>query len=154
MDKFTLESIKVPSLIEGKNFVDDRGTLTFINELGLAEFKRFYIIQNHTTGFIRAWHGHLKEAKVFFPILGSFLVGAVKLSANAKPLADLMPERFVLSDSSPRGLCIPAGYSNGSMSLTYGAKLLVLSSTSLEESQGDDYRHPFDQWDIWNIEAR
>ena len=154
MNDFALESIKTPTLIEGKNFVDDRGTLKFINGLGLGEFKRFYIIQNHFSGFIRAWHGHLKEAKVFFPITGSFLIGAVKLSANADVLADQKPERFVLSDSSPHGLCIPAGYSNGSMSLTPEAKILVLSSTTLDESQGDDFRHPFDQWDIWNIEAR
>jgi dTDP-4-dehydrorhamnose 3,5-epimerase len=153
VDNLILEGIKVPTLILGKNFVDNRGTLQFINGLGLSEFRRFYIIQNHATGFVRAWHGHLKEAKVFFPITGSFLIGAVKLSTNAEPLENEKPECFVLSDSNPQGLCVPAGYSNGSMSLTPEAKLLVFSSTTLEESQGDDYRHPYDQWNIWNVEA-
>jgi dTDP-4-dehydrorhamnose 3,5-epimerase-like enzyme len=150
----TLEKLKSPFLIDGKKFIDDRGSLSFVNELLLNEFKRFYIIENHTAGFVRAWHGHMKEAKAFVPIEGAFLVGAVPLSNLDQPSKEVTISRQVLDASSPQGFLIPKGFANGLMSLTERAKLLVLSSSSLEESQSDDYRFPFDYWNIWNIERR
>lgn len=143
-----------PFLVSGQRFVDDRGLLSFINELDLKEFRRFYVIENHSKGFIRAWHGHLKEAKVFLPIQGAFLVGAVKLTDPVNPSKDVEVSRQVLDSGNPQALFIPRGHANGLMSLTEGAKLLVLSNTTLEESQGDDYRLPHDYWDIWKVVNR
>jgi hypothetical protein len=40
------------------------------------------------------------------------------------------------------------------MNLSADAILLVYSSTSLEESKGDDYRFEFDYWNPWEIEQR
>lgn len=149
-----LDSIDKPIMLDGKRFTDDRGTLLFVNELSLIGFKRFYIVENHSKQFIRAWHGHLKEAKAFIPIEGSFLVGAVPMTDKNNPNKELEVCRRVLNASNPQAFLIPAGFANGLMSLTEGAKLLVLSSTTLEESQGDDYRFPYDYWNIWAIENR
>jgi dTDP-4-dehydrorhamnose 3,5-epimerase-like enzyme len=143
-----------PTLLDGKRYVDERGTLLFLNELSLSGFKRFYVIENHSKSFVRAWHGHLKEAKAFIPIHGSFLVGAVSMTDIVYPDKDIEISRTVLDSSIPQALLIPAGFANGLMSLSEGAKLLVLSNATLEESQGDDYRFPYDYWDIWKIENR
>jgi dTDP-4-dehydrorhamnose 3,5-epimerase-like enzyme len=143
-----------PFLVNGGRFVDDRGYLTFFNELDLKEFRRFYVIENHSKGFVRAWHGHLKEAKAFIPFQGAFLVGAARLTDPIKPAKDVEVFRHVLDSGNPKVFYIPKGYANGLMSLTESAKLLVLSTSSLEESQGDDYRLPHDYWDIWTIANR
>jgi dTDP-4-dehydrorhamnose 3,5-epimerase-like enzyme len=140
--------------MKGERFVDDRGSLSFLNGLDLKDFRRFYIIENHAKGFVRAWHGHLKEAKAFLPLEGAFLVGAARLTDSIKPSKDVEVTRQVLDSGNPQALFIPKGYANGLMSLTEGAKLLVLSTSTLEESQGDDYRLPHDYWDIWKIVNR
>lgn len=145
---------KQPHIIEGKRFVDDRGILLSINNLSLETYKRFYVIENHRQNLIRAWHGHLLEEKVLIAIQGTFLVGAVALTSASNPSKEVSVERFVMDASNSQALLIPAGYANGFMSLSISAKILVLSSTTLEESQGDDYRFPYDYWDIWKIENR
>ena len=149
-----LNSVQSPTILDGASFVDDRGSLKFLNDFSLFGIKRFYIIENHSKGFIRAWHGHLIEAKAFVPIQGSFLLGAVAMSDSSNPSKDAEVTRKVLDASNPQALLIPPGFANGLMSLTEGAKLLVFSSTTLDESQGDDYRFPYDYWDIWKIENR
>jgi hypothetical protein len=120
----------------------------------LVGFKRFYLIENHSKGFIRAWHGHLKEAKAFIPLQGSFLVGAVPMTDSATPSKDVEISRQVLNSSTPQAFLVPPGFANGLMSLTDCAKLLVFSTSSVEESQKDDFRFPYDYWDIWKIENR
>jgi dTDP-4-dehydrorhamnose 3,5-epimerase-like enzyme len=147
-------SLKSPELIVGKRFTDDRGTLQFINEIQLTQFKRFYLIENHNIGFVRAWHGHMLEGKAFIPVQGAFIVGVARLNSNAKPDHTFEPEKQVLDASSPSALLVPPGFANGLMSLTQGAKLMVLSTSTLEESMNDDYRFPYDLWNIWQIDYR
>ena len=50
--------------ITGNISTDDRGSLKFINDFNFDGIKRFYQVQNHCKNFIRAWHGHIKEAKL------------------------------------------------------------------------------------------
>ena len=149
-----LADYKVPTTIPGGKATDDRGSLTFNNEIELNKFKRFYAIENHKQGFIRAWHGHLKEAKLFVPLRGSFLVAAVELDDPVSPSKENKIVKSVISDSNSNSLFIPAGFANGFMNLSSDAILLVYSSTSLEESKGDDYRFEFDYWNPWEIEQR
>jgi len=149
-----LADYKVPTTILGGKATDDRGSLTFNNEIELNKFKRFYAIENHKQGFIRAWHGHLKEAKLFVPLRGSFLVAAVELDDPVSPSKENKIVKSVISDSNSNSLFIPAGFANGFMNLSSDAILLVYSSTSLEESKGDDYRFEFDYWNPWEIEQR
>jgi dTDP-4-dehydrorhamnose 3,5-epimerase-like enzyme len=142
------------SQIPGGKAFDDRGSLTFINDLDLSMFKRFYIVENHSRGFVRAWHGHKKEAKAVVVVSGSALVAAVKVDNWESPSKDLKIERAVLSSEKPTALLIPAGYANGFMTLTASAKVMFLSTSSLEESAGDDIRFDARLWNPWNIEER
>jgi len=154
MDKINIEKFTSPTLIDGKRFVDDRGSLTFMNDLALNQFKRFYIVQNHRQGFIRAWHGHLKESKLFFPLEGTIQVGVAKLDSKGQPDRAANAVSYILDSSTPAGLFIPAGFANGSKSLTPKAKILILSTTTLEESKGDDFRLNYDEWNIWDEDFR
>ena len=45
--------------------VDDRGQLRFVNDFNFANVKRFYQVENHRQGFIRAWHGHKKKVNMY-----------------------------------------------------------------------------------------
>jgi dTDP-4-dehydrorhamnose 3,5-epimerase-like enzyme len=62
--------------------------------------------------------------------------------------------RFVLSSNKPAVVYIPAGYANGFMSLTRDAKLLYFSTSSMEESRGDDIRYDAHYWDPWQVVER
>ena len=133
---------------------DDRGSLRFINDLLLDSFKRFYLVKNHSKGFVRAWHGHKHESKAVIVLSGAAVVAAVKIVDWDSPALDSNVERFVLSGSKFGALHIPAGYANGFMTLTDDAILMFLSSSTLEESAGDDYRYPARHWDPWQVVER
>jgi dTDP-4-dehydrorhamnose 3,5-epimerase len=60
----------------------------------------------------------------------------------------------VLAAKKPSVLFIPAGYANGFMSLTADAQLMFFSTSTLEESKGDDIRYDARHWDIWKVEER
>jgi dTDP-4-dehydrorhamnose 3,5-epimerase len=141
-------------LIAGDLVVDDRGIVRFVNDFDFAGVKRFYIIENHSPGFVRAWHAHRKEAKYFTVVQGAMLICAVRIDDWDHPSAQLPVERFVLSDVRPSILYIPPGFANGIMSLTEHAKLVVFSTLSLKESLADDIRFPARYWDPWHVEER
>jgi dTDP-4-dehydrorhamnose 3,5-epimerase len=143
-----------PSFHTGGIAIDDRGSVTFVNDFLLSCFKRFYVLSNHSKGFVRAWHGHKIEKKAFFVSRGTILVSAVKLDDFEKPSKDLHVHRYVLDSRNPKVLEIPAGFANGFKSLTSDSELFVFSNASLEESQRDDFRFPFDYWNPWEIEQR
>ena len=142
------------TLYSGDLAVDDRGEVGFVNEFDFAGVKRFYTVKNHRAGFIRAWHGHRREAKYVTVLEGAALVGAVKIEDWVQPSKDLPVSRYVLSAKRPRVLFIPAGYANGFMSLTADARLVFFSTSTLAESSGDDIRFAAKYWDIWNVEER
>lgn len=141
-------------LIEGAVAFDDRGQLAFVNGFGFEGVKRFYAVSNHRQGFVRAWHAHRREAKYVHLAKGSALVGAVRVDDWERPSPELPVERFVLSAGKPSVLFIPAGFANGFMSLSDDALLYYFSTSSLEESRGDDVRYPARHWDPWQVEER
>ena len=143
-----------PKLIKGGLAVDDRGEVGFVNDFSFDKVKRFYTLSNHSKGFIRAWHGHKKESKYFHVIKGAALICAVKIDNWESPNAVLEVKRFTLSERSPAVLYIPAGYANGSMSLNNDTKIIVFSTSSLDESLNDDFRFPARHWDPWEVEER
>ncbi len=138
-----------PVLIEGGLSVDDRGILAFCNDFKFDDVKRFYIVQNHRSGFIRAWHGHKHEVKYVTAVAGAALVCVVPLGGA---LVDV--RRFTLFANKPAVLYIPPGYANGWMSLTPDCRLLFLSTATLKESAQDDIRFPTYHWDLWSVEER
>lgn len=141
-----IKDITQLKLIAGAVATDDRGSLSFVNNLFLDGLKRFYIIENHDLHFTRAWHGHKNEWKVFIPLVGSWIVACHAFDISpANTVVEKAEEgkRFVLSEKNPSALVVPGGYMNGTMNLTQGAKILVMSSSTLEESKNDDYRVPY-----------
>jgi dTDP-4-dehydrorhamnose 3,5-epimerase len=134
--------------------VDDRGQLAFVNDFRFEGVKRFYMVSNHSSGFVRAWHAHRREAKYVTAVSGAAIFGAVEVDDWQNPSRSLTPRRFVLSANRPQVIYVPAGYANGFMSLTPDLKLVFYSTSTLEESQGDDVRFDARHWDIWNVAER
>jgi dTDP-4-dehydrorhamnose 3,5-epimerase len=143
-----------PFLYTGDLAVDDRGQVTFVNDFDFSGVKRFYTLRNHRQGFIRAWHGHRREAKYVTVVAGAAIVGAVQIDDWERPSPDLPVKRFVLAADKPRVLFIPPGYANGFMSLTADAHLVFFSTSSLQDSLGDDVRYDARHWDIWTVDER
>lgn len=143
-----------PKLLKGAISVDDRGSVSFVNDFDFAGVKRFYMIRNHRQGFIRAWHGHKHEAKYFIVIKGSALICGVQVDDWTNPSKNLKVHRFVLSEKNPMVLYLPAGFANGAMSLTEDAQIMVFSTSALQDSLQDDIRFESHYWDPWHIEER
>jgi dTDP-4-dehydrorhamnose 3,5-epimerase len=141
-------------VIQGNLSVDDRGQVSFVNGFNFAGVKRFYAIRNHRQGFIRAWHAHKKESKYVTIVKGAAIIGAVKIDNWEAPSKDLTVQRFILSEKSPAVLYIPNGYGNGFMNLTNDTQLIYFSTSTIEESQGDDFRYDAHYWDPWQIIER
>ena len=141
-------------LIEGGLVVDDRGTVGFINEFNFSDVKRFYVVTNHRAGFVRAWHAHRHEAKYITVLRGAAVIGAVKIDDWTKPSRDKPVSRYVLSSNKPSAIYVPAGYANGFMTLVEDTILVFFSTTTVEESRGDDVRYDARYWDIWQVVER
>ena len=134
-------------LMNGGISVDDRGSVRFVNDFNFENVKRFYQVENHRQGFIRAWHGHKKEGKYVYVSSGSALIGVVNMETEKV-------EKFVLSSKSPRVLYIPPNNFNGFKSLEENTVILFFSTSTLEESLGDDIRESHDKWNIWDEDFR
>jgi len=141
-------------LITGGLSVDDRGSVSYVNDFNFKNVKRFYIVENHKINFIRAWHAHKNEAKYVMVVKGSALIGAVDIDNWEKPSKELSVDRFILSEKNPSILYIPKGYANGFMTLTENCKVIFFSTSSIKESMKDDYRFDAFYWDPWHIEQR
>lgn len=143
-----------PMLFKGGLAVDDRGTVSFVNDFNFEGVKRFYVVENHKQGFVRAWHAHKKESKYVMVVKGSAVIGAVQIDDWDKPSKDLKIHRYVLSEKNPSVLFIPAGYANGFMSLSEDAKIIFYSTSELKESLNDDFRFDAHYWEAWQVEER
>ena len=143
-----------PNLIRGGVAADDRGLVSFVNDFDFSEVRRFYMVQNHRRGFIRAWHAHRHEAKYVLVVRGAALVCAVEIDDWDNPSRDAPVQRHVLSDRSPAVLFIPAGYANGFMSLTDEMQVMFFSTSRLEDSLNDDVRYDSRHWDPWQVVER
>jgi dTDP-4-dehydrorhamnose 3,5-epimerase len=141
-------------LFNGGLAVDDRGQVGFVNDFNFAGVKRFYTVSNHRRNFIRAWHAHRKEAKYVTVVQGVALIGAVAIDDWERPSKSAQVTRHVLSANKPAIVLIPAGYANGFMSLTDDALVVFFSTSTLEESLGDDVRYDARYWDIWDTVER
>ena len=62
--------------------------------------------------------------------------------------------KFVLSSQTPKVLWIPPGHYNGFKSLEENTKILFFSTSTIEESLGDDIRESHDKWNIWEEDYR
>ena len=142
--------------LPGSLFTDDRGLLRFVNDFDMSKIKRFYQVENFELSTIRAFHGHMKEEKYVYVTSGTILLCLVKLTDTTNPSKDEKVERIVISARNPQIVTIPAGYANGFKSLEKDTSVIFFSTSSLDESKGDDYRFSHDYWgnEIWNIQFR
>lgn len=143
-----------PKLIKGGITVDERGSVSYVNDFDFAGVRRFYIVKNHERGFVRAWHGHKIEAKYFTVIRGAMLICGVRIDNWDQPSKSLPVQRYVLAEQTPSALFLPAGYANGLMSLTDEAQVVVFSTLPLQEALKDDIRFEARHWDPWVVEER
>ena len=153
-------------IISGGIAGDDRGFVRFVNDFDpmTAGIRRFYQVENHRAGFIRAWHGHVKEGKYVYVPRGAALIGAIKMNLEGMGLGECCPraeyvlceeiQKFVLTGSIPKVLYIPPGYANGFKTLTDDAILMFFSTSTLEESKGDDIRFPYRLDNFWTEDYR
>ena len=150
------------SVITGGVAYDDRGALAYFNDLDLGALgvRRMYMVTNNDACNIRAWHGHMNEGKYVVVIEGSAIIAAVPMVDETLPyvagdsdygrgtpyrhrLRFSETERFVVSAKLPKIIYIPPGMANGTRTLESNTKLMFLSTSTLEQSKGDDYRFPF-----------
>lgn len=144
-----MENIKI---IPGNIAVDDRGSVRFVNDFNFAGVKRFYQVQNHRAGFIRAWHGHMHEAKYIYVAKGAALIGAMPFDKQTTNAGEF---KKTLAADKPEILYIPPRYYNGFKTLTDDAILMFFSTSTLKESANDDIRMPWNTIpNFWNEEQR
>ena len=138
----------IPKIIQGGNFSDHRGTISYVNDFSFAAIERFYIISNSDENPIRAWQGHKLDEKNFYCIDGSFKIHFVKIDNWENPAKDLSIETVFVSASESKIVHIPAGYANAVESLETDSKLISFSTLPLSRVKEDDIRYPSDYWKI------
>ena len=126
--------------------VDDRGMLQFCNDFDMSAVKRFYVVSNHQSQFVRAWHAHKIERKFAYVVSGSALFCIVQIDDWEKPDPNLEVQRQTLSDAQPGVLEILGGFAHGFKTLVPDTKVIFFSSSTLRESAEDDFRYPYDYW--------
>ena len=141
--------MKFPIKIDGGVALDHRGSLSFINNVNLKEFVRFYLVRNKKKNIIRAWHGHFKESKLIICLEGKAKICAVQINHKKKPSKKKKIFKWTIDAKKKfSGIYIPKGYANGTVSLSSNMKLLVLSNLTLKQSLNDDYRFASNYWKI------
>lgn len=138
----------IPKVIQGGNFLDDRGAISYVNDFSFKDIERFYIISNSEENPIRAWQGHKLDAKNFYCLSGSFKIHFVKIDNWEKPSKDLIIETIFVSASESKIVHIPMGYANAIQSLEKDSKLISFSTLPLANVSEDDVRYNLNYWDI------
>ncbi len=138
----------IPKVIQGGNFSDHRGTISYVNDFSFAAVERFYIISNSDDNPIRAWQGHKLDAKNFYCLSGSFKIHFVKVDNWENPSKDLLIETVTVSASESKIVHIPAGYANAIQALEKNSKLISFSTLPLVNVSEDDVRYDSDYWKI------
>jgi dTDP-4-dehydrorhamnose 3,5-epimerase len=156
MEQQVEQKLEEPVFIGGGLSVDDRGVVMYCNDFFFRGIKRFYVLTNYKVGYVRAWHGHKKEAKFVMVTRGSAIVCCAPLSAFSKLEGEKVKLfRFVLSDRQPGVLYIPPGYANGHMVLVEPTDVVHFSTMTLDECKGDDVRFPAGMiGDVWEPKER
>lgn len=138
----------IPKIIQGGNFSDHRGTISYVNDFKFTDIERFYIISNCEGNPIRAWQGHKLDTKNFYCLTGSFNIHFIKIDNWENPSKELAVETIFVSANDSKIVHIPAGYANAIESLEKDSKLISFSTLPLANVGDDDIRYPSDYWKI------
>lgn len=129
----------MPKLIKGNSHNDSRGTIFFNNNFDASDVKRIYLIENHSTNFVRGWQGHKIEQRWFTVLSGSFKIELIAIDNWSSPSKDLDILTFVIGEKKLDILHVPKGFISRIQSLEENSKLLVMGDYLLGEIQ-DEYR--------------
>lgn len=129
----------IPKITKGSSHTDSRGTLYYNNDFDATAIKRFYVIENQNTDFVRAWQGHKIEQRWFSAVQGSFKVRLIAIDNWESPSKDLKVVESILKSEKLDILHIPKGFVSSIQSLEEGSKLLVMADYLLGEVN-DEYR--------------
>ena len=106
-----------PIFFESNSSSDERGTVSFTNDLNLQKAIRTYKVENSQLKTVRAWHGHKVEEKWVNVEQGEFLVCVVNINDFTSPSKDLEIQTYKMSYKDGF-LYIPPNFANGAMNLT------------------------------------
>lgn len=135
-------------LFKGNTVRDDRGKVSFVNDFDFRDVKRFYVVENHEKGFVRAWHGHKQESKYVFVSKGWIILVIL-------PMDSKKSKKYRLFADDPQILYIPPGNYNGFKTMTADTQVFFFSTSTLEQSKADDLRLDYDPTDkLFAIEQR
>jgi len=138
----------IPKVIQGGNFSDHRGIISYVNDFSFKDIERFYIISNSDENPIRAWQGHKLDSKNFYCVSGSFKIHFVKIDNWENPSKNLPIETIIVSEFDSKIVHIPIGYANAIQSLETNSKLISFSTLPLINVKEDDARYPSDYWNL------
>lgn len=146
------KNLNIVKSFVGNQIVRENGTISFVNDFTFPNIKRFYQISNEKKGDIQAFHGHMLEKKFVFVTSGSYLLCIVPLDNPQTPSKSCVVKRIVLEASKPKVVLIPKGCANGFKNLQRNSKIIFFSTSTLLDSENDDYRYPYDYWgsSVWN----
>lgn len=130
--------------IQGGIAKDHRGQIRFVNDFDMEEVKRFYVIKNVDTDFVRGWRGHRIEKRWFYVLSGSFLVSIVRVNDWENASRNLPVENQILKADDSRLLHVAEGHCTAFQAMEKDSELLVFANFSIENSKNDDYTWPID----------
>lgn len=138
-------------IIEGEIFRDERGRISSLNAFRFQGVERFYFIHHPDTSVIRGWHGHQHEKKWFYCVKGAFTVGLVEIDDWERPSENLKAEKYHLTETDSKIICVPEGYANIIKASIPDSVLLVFSGKTLPEAYSDSWRYDKKLWIEWDI---
>src|SRR3989344_1770312 len=123
------------NIVSGDINVDDRGSVRFVNDFDLSKVKRFYQVENHVVGQVRAWEGS-KHGETYVYVPG----GSAEVAVVNPDTGEI--QKFVMSAAKPRVLWIPAGCVSGFKTLEEKTILIFFSSQTEPEHKIDLIQFP------------
>ena len=136
----------LPSIINGNNHQDARGSLKYNNNFNLSSIKRMYVIENANIQLKRGWQGHKIEQRWFTSISGRFEIKVIKVDNWENPCENLEPESFELNSKNLDVLHIPKGYITCIQAQDENSKLLIMSDYILGDIN-DEYKFTLEHFD-------
>lgn len=136
-----------PTLIEGGQFEDVRGTLTFNNNFDVAPVRRIYFVENSSSEIIRAWQGHKIEQRWFSVVSGSFIIKVIKIDNWEQPTKQNEEFLFTLRARGFSVLHVPPGYATSIQATELNSKLMAMGDHLLGSTK-DEYRFPADYFNL------
>jgi len=130
--------------ILGGSAKDHRGQIRFVNDFDMTQVKRFYIIKNTDTEFVRGWRAHRIEQRWFYVLSGSFALDLVQIEDWEHTSPDLKVEKKILKAVEQQVLHVPAGYGTAFQAVEPDSELLVFADYGIAHAEKDNYTWPID----------